>query len=279
MEARAQFPYRFFVITFLWSWMIWLPLVLAALHIIPVGQEFLAKANFPALVLAAFGPALGALYSLVTLNGKTAVREYLLGVLDLRIGWKAWIAPIVLLGTSTCVAWILPELWGTPHLGIRSSLLASPLNLLIIALFAGSQEELGWRGYILDPLEERLRPWLGSLVLGVIWALWHLPLFFVPESGQGATPWGAFLLLTTGYSWFFSWVRHASGKRILSGIYAHALVNIFGSVFPTVGPSTPQVRYWLWAIFAFIIGFVAMAFRPATKPCLPQRLTPYDTAM
>ena len=261
MEARARFPYRFFVVTFLWSWMIWLPQVLAALHIIPVGQEFLAKANFPALVLAAFGPAMGALYSLRTLNGKGAVRKYLQGVLDLRIGWKVWIAPIVLIGGSTCTAWILPELWGAPHLAIRVSLLASPLNLLIIALFAGSQEELGWRGYILDPLEERLGPWLGSLLLGVIWALWHLPLFFIPESGLGAIPWPAFLLLTTGYSCFFSWLRAASGKRTFSGIYAHALVNVFGSLFPTIGPSTPQLRYWLWSTFAFAIGLATMAIR------------------
>ena len=225
IEARARFPYRFFVVTFLWSWMIWLPQVLSALHVIPAGQELAAKANFPALVLAAFGPAMGALYSLRTLNGKGAVRKYLQGVLDLRIGWKVWIAPIALIGGSTCAAWILPELWGAPHLPIRASLLASPLNLLIIALLAGSQEEVGWRGYILDPLEGRLGPWLGSLLLGVIWALWHLPLFFIPESGLGAIPWPAFLLLTTGYSCFFSWLRAASWKRTFSGIFAHALVN------------------------------------------------------
>ena len=205
--------------------MIWLPQVLSALHVIPAGQELAAKANFPALVLAAFGPAMGALYSLRTLNGKGAVRKYLQGVLDLRIGWKVWIAPIALIGGSTCAAWILPELWGAPHLPIRASLLASPLNLLIIALLAGSQEEVGWRGYILDPLEGRLGPWLGSLLLGVIWALWHLPLFFIPESGLGAIPWPAFLLLTTGYSCFFSWLRAASWKRTFSGIFAHALVN------------------------------------------------------
>jgi CAAX protease family protein len=241
--------------------MIWLPLVLAALHIIPIGQEFLAKANFPALVLAAFGPAVGALYSLGTLKGKEAVRKYLQGVLELRIGWKVWIAPIILIGGSTCTAWILPELWGAPHLPIRVSLVTSPLNFFIIALFAGSQEELGWRGYILDPLEERLGPSLGSLLLGVIWAFWHLPLFFIPENDLGAIPWPAFLLLTTGYSCFFSWLRAASGKRTFAGIYAHALINLFGSLFPTIGPSTPQLRYWLWSTFAFVIGLATMAIR------------------
>ncbi len=261
MESQTRFPYRFFVVTFLWSWMIWLPLVLAGLNIIHVDQEFLAKANMPALILAAFGPAIGALYSLRTLNGKGAVGKYLRGVLDLRIGWKVWLAPLVLIAGSTCAAWALPELWGATHLGIRVFLLASPVNLLIIALFAGSQEELGWRGYILDPLEKRFGQWLGSLVLGVIWAVWHLPLFFIPGSGQGAIPWPGFLLLTTGYSLFFSCIREASGKRTFSGIYAHGLINVFGSVFPLIGPSTPQVRYWLWSTFAFAIGFTTMSIR------------------
>ena len=48
----------------------------------------------------------------------------------------------------------------------------------------GGQEELGWRGYILDRLEERLGPWLGNLVLAVIWAVWHVPLIFIPGTSQ-----------------------------------------------------------------------------------------------
>ena len=124
---------------------------------------------------------------------------------------------------------------------------------------------MGWHGYILDPLEARLGPWLANLVLGVIWAVWHLPLFFIPGSGLGDAPWLAFMLFTTGYSWFFSWIRATSGKRAFSGIYAHGLINVFGSLFPTIGPGTPQVRYWLWATFAFAIGFTTMAIR-SIKP-------------
>jgi uncharacterized protein len=264
IEVQRRFPYRFFVVTFLWSWTIWLPLTLAGFHVIPLRNEFLAKASMPVLILAAFGPAVGAFYSLKTLDGTAALRRYLRGLRDLRLGWKVWIVPIVVLGGSTCAAWILPELWGTPRVSIRLSFLTSPLDLLLIALFVGSQEELGWRGYILDPLEERLGPWLGNLVLGVIWALWHLPLFLIPGTGQNAIPLFAFMLLTTGYSGFFSWVREASGKRTFSAIYAHGLVNVFGSVFPTVvGAGAPQIRYWIWAIFAFAIGLAAMLIRSA----------------
>lgn len=257
VQRRERFPHRFFVVTFLWSWIIWLPLVLGGSHIGPLTPNFVAKANLPFLVLAAFGPAVGAVYSLSTLKGWQAARNYLYSILDLRLGWRVWLLTPVLVGGITCAAWKLPELWGAKHLVIRAFFLSSPLNLLTIAFFAGSQEELGWRGYILDPLELRLGPWLGSLVLGVIWALWHLPLFFIPDSGLGAVPFPAFLLLTTGCSWLFSSLRAASGRRTLSGFYAHAMLNVFGSLFPT----SPQVRYWLWATFALVIGLIATAIR------------------
>jgi len=257
MVAQSRFPYRFFVVTFLWSWIIWLPLVLAGFHVIPLGPEFLAKADIPAIILAAFGPGIGALYSLWTLENGRAVRNYLRGVFDLRIGWRAFLAPLILIGGSSCAAWLLPELWGAQHLDFHFFLLASPLNLLIIVFLAGSQEELGWRGYILDPLEERLGPFFGSLALGLIWAAWHLPLFLIPGSGLDAIPPLGFLLLTTGCSWFFSWIRKASGQRMVSGIYAHACVNVSGSLFPIA----PQARYWLWVSFAFVIGLVTVSVR------------------
>jgi hypothetical protein len=121
IEVQRRFPYRFFVVTFLWSWTIWLPLTLAGFHVIPLRNEFLAKASMPVLILAAFGPAVGAFYSLKTLDGTAALRRYLRGLRDLRLGWKVWIVPIVVLGGSTCAAWILPELWGTPRVSIRLS--------------------------------------------------------------------------------------------------------------------------------------------------------------
>ncbi len=252
-EQPRQFPYRFFVVTFLWSWALCLPLVL-------MGREFPPKLIIPTLVLAAFGPALGAAYSLKTLHGKGAVRRYFLGVLDLRFGWKVWVIPIIASGGSTGIAWLLPELWGAPPLNISlQSAWEIPSYFLIMMFIGGGQEELGWRGYILDPIEERLGPWLGNVVLGIIWAVWHLPLFLLPGTGQAYTPYLAFLLFTIGLSWFFSWVRQASRKRITSGIYAHALVNVFGTIFPTVvtAAGTLQTRYWIWASLAFIIGLAA----------------------
>ncbi len=194
--------------------------------------------------------------------------RYLRRILDLRFGRKAWLVPLFVLSGSACVAWVLPELWGEPHIGLRVPPLSLlPQFVLIVPFLSGPQEELGWRGYILDPLEQRLGPWLGNLVLGVIWGVWHLPLFLTPGSGLDTTPFGAFLVLTVGYSGFLAWVRGASGRRPLAAVYAHGLVNTCGSIFPTIAASGAgsQVRYWIWAGLAFAAGVISTAARANSR--------------
>lgn len=262
MEKQARFPYQFFVVAFGWSWLIWLPLVLAGAGIIPLGKDLLSALSPPVTILAMFGPAAGTFYCLKTRQGKDAMRRYLRGLLDFRLGWRAWLLPILVLGGSTWIAWKLPELWGEPRAEmLLPSVWIFPPYVLFIMLLGGGQEELGWRGYIMDPLEARLGARLGNLALGVIWAFWHLPLFFIPGTGQTFMPFAGFVLLTTGYSWFFAWVRQVSGKRIWAGVMAHGWANAFVPLFPTVAMAAgaAQARYWIWVSLTFVIGLMTMA--------------------
>jgi len=264
MEKQTKIPYQFFVVTFTWSWLIWLPLILIGNGILPLGKDLLASITLPVSILAAFGPAVGAIYCLRTFHGKDAVRQYLRGLLDFRFGWWAWLIPILVFGGSTMFAWVLPELWGEPR---QEMLLPSVWvflpYLLLMILLGGGQEEIGWRGYILDPLEERLGPWLGNLVLGVVWALWHLPLFYIPGTSQNFMPFAGFVLLTIGYSWFHAWVRQSSEKRTLAGLFSHGWANAFVPLFPVVVmvEGAPQPRYWIWVSLTFLIGLVTMIIR------------------
>ena len=257
-------PYQFFVVTFIWAWLFWLPLVLAGSGILPIGDDLLQALTIPVSILAAFGPAVGAFYCLRTQHGKGAIRQYLRGLMDFRLGLKAWLVPIVVFAGSAWLAWFLPELWGEPRLAmLLPSIWVFPPYILLMVFLGGGQEELGWRGYILDPMEERMGPWLGNLVLGVIWAVWHLPLFFIPNTSQTFMHFGGFILLTVGYSWFFSWIRHVSGKRTLAGLLAHGWANAFIPLFPTIVmvDGAAQPRFWIWVSLTFVIGFVTMLLR------------------
>jgi membrane protease YdiL (CAAX protease family) len=264
MKTQTKFPYQFFVVTFLWSWLLWLPLVLAGAGIIPISKDLQSALVLPLVGLGAFGPAVGAFYCLRTINGKGAIRNYLRGLLDLRFGWKAWLFPILVFGGSTWLAWILPELWGEPRLKmLLPSVWVFLPYVLIMTFLGGGQEELGWRGYILDPMEERLGPWLGNLVLGVIWTCWHIPVFFIPGTSQTVMPFLAFMVLMIGYSWFYGWIRQVSGKRTMAGLIAHGWSNAFIPLFPIIvlTQGSAQPRFWLIASLTFLIGLVTMSLR------------------
>lgn len=264
MTSHTRFPFEFFTVTFAWSWLLWLPLVLAGAGLLPLKRDLVATLSTPVTIVAIFGPGLGALYCLKTRHGNGAVRAYLRGVLDFRLGWKAWLVPIATLGATTWLAWILPELWGAPRVNmLLPGLWAFPPYVLLMITLGGGQEELGWRGYILDQIEERLGPWRGNLVLGVVWAIWHLPLFFIPGANQTFVPFGAFVLLMVGYSWLFAWVRQASGRRTLAGLVAHGWANAFVPLFPTLvmAEGASQPRYWIWAGLTFGVGLIVMITR------------------
>jgi len=259
-----KFPYRYFVVTFLWTWIFWLPLALVGLGIFPLGADLVKKSLETATILGGAGPAIGAIYSLRTLSGKGSMANYLKSMLDLRFGWKAWIIPVIVLGGITFIAWGLPELWGEPRISmLLPSIWVFPLFLLSEIIMGGGLEELGWRGYIMDKMEGRLGPWLGNLVLGVIWAVWHLPLFFIPGTTQSYMNFLAFMLLAIGMSWFFAWVQRSSGNRTTSAIVAHGLLNGFGFLFPTIVkmPNASQARYWIFASLGFVVGLITMTIR------------------
>ena len=73
----SKFPLRFFVVTFSWSWLMWLPLLLAGLGVYHLSESISTIITVPMVILGAFGPAVGACYSIRTLKGKGEVGKFL----------------------------------------------------------------------------------------------------------------------------------------------------------------------------------------------------------
>jgi membrane protease YdiL (CAAX protease family) len=265
MNEKVSFPFQFFLITFIWSWVLWIPLALGNLKIIPITDEFLSSLRFPMIALGAFGPLVGALFVLKTESShKGYLVKYLRTFLDLKLGWKAYVFPLIIFGGSTFIAWFLPELFGEKRLPmlLPSIWVFFPFILIMIFL-GGGQEEFGWRGYALPLLERKFGIWSANIILGTIWACWHLPLWFISGTSQIYMNFGGFILLMIGYSFIFSWILKISGNRPFSGLYSHGLANAFVPLMPTLimQKDVSQERFWIWVILTFLIGILISIFR------------------
>lgn len=270
MNKKAVVPLRFFAATFAWSWLFFLPLVLAGFGVIRVSPRVLAAASLPVTVIAAFGPAFGAFFSIRTLEGKGAFRAYARSFFDIRFPLKAWFPPIGVLLITTIVAWFVPELFGSPRVPMMfPSAALFPLYWLIMVFFGGGQEEIGWRGYILPRLEARYGVIAGSSILAVIWACWHIPLWFIPGTSQTFMNFAGFMMLTMGYSFLFSWGVKACGGKPLFAMIMHGSANAFVPFFPVIimAQGVAQPRFWLWVSLTLACGipFVLLASRAQKK--------------
>jgi hypothetical protein len=215
-------------------------------------------------MLGVFGPLVGALVALYRKQGKGSSRKYLRSFLDFRLGWKTYIYSILIFGGSTFIAWFLPELFGEKRLPmLLPSIWIFIPYLIMMILLGGGQEEFGWRGYALSILENKFGIWFANIILGLIWAFWHLPLFFINGISQYFMNFGGFILLIVGYAFILSWFREISGKRPFSGLFVHGLFNAFIPLMPTIimQENVPQPRFWIWAILTFIIGITITIIR------------------
>lgn len=264
MDNNIRFPVRFFVITFIWSWICWTPLVLGSLKIIPFTDKLLSSLTLPVIIIGVFGPLAGALSVLHLEQGNDSSRKYLRRFLDLRLGWKVYFIPVLIFGGSTFIAWFSPEFSGEERLPmLLPSIWIFIPYLLFMIFLGGGQEEFGWRGYALPLLERKFGIWLANMILGIIHAFWHLPLWFITGTSQSYMNFGGFILLIVGYSFILSWIRKISGNRPFSGLYAHGLANAFIPFMPTLimQKNLPQPHFWIWVTMTFLIGIIITILR------------------
>lgn len=186
----------YFSVAYAFSWIFWLPQVLR-------DNGLLAPSNFTYVVgfVAPFGPLVAAFSVTYLREGKKEVIIFLKRGVDFK-NIKIWFIPLFLLfplwaGTALLLG-ILTE-------GVTINLpwFSNPLSLIFnfgiynyvyMFVFAGVAEEFGWRGYALDSLQARFSAVTSSIILGLIWGLWHLPTFFISGSNQQVAGFVSYLL-------------------------------------------------------------------------------------
>jgi membrane protease YdiL (CAAX protease family) len=99
------------------------------------------------------------------------------------------------------------------------------LGAILLSTWAQAGEEIGWRGFALPRLAKQLGLGGASILLGVIWALWHLPLFFLPGTGSDGQSFPLYLLHVTALSVAMAWLYWKTGRSLLLVMLMHASVN------------------------------------------------------
>ncbi len=153
-----------------------------------------------------------------------------------QFGFKWYV--LILLGMPV-VGWVAARITGANPLKPTNTP-AEFLWLLFYILVTGPLcEELGWRGYALPRLLNRFSPFTASLILGVIWGIWHLPSFFVSGMVQNGMSLVIFIIYTPCLSILMTWVFQHTRGSVLSAVMIHYMVNfcatILGVALPTLG--------------------------------------------
>jgi uncharacterized protein len=187
-------------------------------------------------------------------NGLIGVRALLERSFDFkRVTAKIWYLPTILLMPCVMVAsFIVMRLMGVALPALQFSFLTT-LILCGVFFVAALGEELGWSGYAIDPLQDRFGALGGALLLGVVWAVWHLiPLL----SAQRSLVWIAWWSLgTVAYRVIITWLYNNTGGSVFIAAVFHATVNVTYFLFPIEGSYyDPRVTGLIVAVVATIIA-------------------------
>jgi membrane protease YdiL (CAAX protease family) len=240
----------FFALAFAFSW---LPSLLYAL--IGAGVSILSC-----------GPALAAVTVLALTEGRQGVKSLFRSMLKWRVGLRWWAAaifgPVVLSGLATA----LNVAFGAPmpsadDFANWTNVLPTALVILLVPVIGGAWEEPGWRGFALPRLLAERSALTASLVLGSLWSVWHLPVYFV-----GDQHWSDLVLVVLG-TIVFTWLFQNALQSLLIAMVFHAMNNsVSGEYFSHMFDGSDSTRQsWMlvivWGVAAALVVLFARGFR------------------
>ncbi|UWZ82354.1 CPBP family intramembrane glutamic endopeptidase [Occallatibacter riparius] len=244
----------FFTASFLLAWAAWIPVI--------------KRPSLPSQLafIGLFAPALAGLLTAALFGGAPAVRQVMrrLRIVAFPLRW------------ALLAAFIMPAIYFAAVLALRASRSAgtgalfignSPLFILaafLWLLFVNAGEEIGWRGFALPQLLALYnRPVLVSLALGLIWGIWHMPLYLLP--GQSAFPFPLFLIFTCVQSVLYALLFLRTKGSLLPALLLHAGTDIAPRIFQlTLVPPA----FWMVVdgLLAVVVTVLVVALRDQRVP-------------
>lgn len=257
----------FFVLANLLSWLAWTPYVLSENGLGLWAYRYPDVLGTSQILGVLPGAYLGPVFSafLVTLiaDGRDGLRRWVRRLWHWRVRWH-WYA-VALLG--------VPAVLLLTGLVFNGGRISAP-SVLVLAVYVpalllqmvttGLAEEPGWRDFALPRLQNRFGPLRASLVLGPMWAAWHLPLFLSDWGGYPDAHWSrplVFIVFCVSFNFVVSWVFNRTGQSLPLVMLLHVSVNNFSSVvwselFPSLSSDLTLVAQATAAVVAAVVVLV-----------------------
>jgi uncharacterized protein len=258
--------YVFLTLTLALSYLVfWGPLALFKIPAI----SFVSDVKGPTWAIAlffvgGFVPSLLAILLTWKKEGVSGLRLLGRRIIKFKLGWRWYIFTFLIVIAGTAGQLTINKLLGNTFNGyLFWAQLGSFLQLLIIGPLS---EEIGWRGYALEKLQKRWNALTSSLIVGLVWALWHLPLFVMVGTSQHelGVPFIGFLIKLMASSILYTWLYNNTKKSLWSAVLLHWLYTYAAQVLSS-GITHSPLYNWLECLPDVVMALVVvLSWKPQT---------------
>jgi len=258
--------YVFLGLTLAFSYFVfWGPLALFKIPAISFVSDVKGPVWASALFLAGgFVPSLLAIILTWKKEGVSGLRLLGRRIIQFKLGWRWYGYTFLIVITGTVGQLIINKLLGNNFNGV---LFWEQLGIFLPLLILGPlSEEIGWRGYALARLQTRWNALTSSLIVGLVWALWHLPLFMMVGTSQHelGLPFIGFLVGLMANSIIYTWLYNNTQQSIWSAILLHWLYTYAVEVV-FIGVTRSPLYNWLeYLPYVIMAAIVVLIWKPQT---------------
>ncbi len=250
----------FVVLSFAWTW----------------GFGFVASqisTGSPALgaflmIVAGFGPSLAGVAVVAVSTGRSGVHHWIGRCVNGRVGWGWYVIAFLVSPVVMVIALALNGLMGgsLPAFPAASQIPLAIANFGLVLVIGGPLgEEFGWRGYLMPTLTARMSWRAASLGVGVVWGLWHLPLFFMDGTAQAQMSIAIFLINIIAGSVLFGWLFERTARSVFPALVMHTSLNAFAGILGIVPKATTELPYILVTGLLVLIAAVLLILPDRTQ--------------
>jgi membrane protease YdiL (CAAX protease family) len=261
--------YVFLGLTLVLSWFVfWGPLALFKIPAISFVSDVKGPSWAIALfIIGGFVPSLLAIFLTWKKEGVSGLRLLGRRILQFKLGWRWYVFTFLIVIAGTAGQLTINKLLGNTFPG--SLFLAQLGNFLPLLILGPLSEEIGWRGYALGRLQTRWNALISSLIIGLVWSLWHLPLFLMVGTSQHelGLPFIGFLVGFMANSVLYTWLYNNTKQSLWSAILFHWLFSYATQVVISGVIRSPLYNWLEYLPYVIMVLFVLIIWGPKRLTC------------